>query len=595
MQTSRALLIAALLGGSVLAANIASAAGNRTVVLSAVCLLDGAEYQNQDHVLERVAAACAIPGSDLVVTPFTPFLTFRAGHEAGDLAAFAAIAREHGTYLALALTEVDAESVYATSVLLDRQGQVVFKSRKTHALPDDDLALGDELEVFTTDFGTIGATIGTDFYFPEIYEVLRMKGAEILLWQHFPERFRDHSTWEPLITARAFDSHAHLIAAHYSDPRPYISNRYSYGMQGAAWGRSMIVNRVGVPIADTGFEDGVATATVDLDKRKVDPYKGWAKDENCFYVNVLGDRAAFHPVAEPWSAPQLPAYAKRTARLAVIAMDPSNIWRNGELPRRLFELIDKAAELKPDIILASEQAAKEEDPVTQEAFATIAEKAREHGCYILIGGLGDEEFMSIARLWDREGRIVFQQPIYWVTGFPELTYVDTDFGRISTHTCGDLYAPFLDRTLALNGVELLLDPSQMWGPNGRVNETLLRARAADNALWVACSHWNSSDASLRSVIIDPYGQVMASSGFQAEGVISYDIDFSAKRVYYEGLRADQPQRGEWDIPSYFTGDLPEQKPGWREMIFSRRRPELYGVIPTTNEVIMKYRPEKWPE
>ena len=574
---------------------MAANAAGRTVVLSSVCLLEGEEFQNPEYVLQMAERACAVPGSDLVVLPYTPFLTFRTGHEANDLAAFASLAADNHTYLALAMIESDGERVYATSVLLDREGQVVFKSRKTHALPDDDLSLGDELEVFTTDFGVIGATISTDFYFPEIYEVLRMKGAEILLWQHFPERFRDHSTWEPLLTARAFDSHAHLIAAHYSDPRPYITNRYNYGMQGAAWGRSMIVNRVGVPIADTGFEDGVATVTVNLDKRKVDPYKGWAKDENVFYVNVLGDRKAFHPVAEPWSPPELPRYEKRTARLAVIAMNSENIWRDGELPQRLFELIDKAAELKPDIILASEQAAKAEDPVTQQAFAVIAEKAREHDCYILIGGLGNKDFMSIARLWDRQGNEVFGQPIYWPSGFPELTWIDTDFARISTHTCGDLYAPFLDRTLALNGVELLLDPSQMWGPNGRVNETLLRARAADNAFWVACSHWNSSDASLRSVIIDPYGHVMASSGFQQEGVISYDIDFSARRVYYEGLRADQPKRGEVDIPSYFTEDMPEQKPGWREMIFSRRRPELYGIIPTTNEVIMKYRPEKWPE
>jgi hypothetical protein len=30
------------------------------------------------------------------------------------------------------------------------------------------------------------------------------------------------------------------------------------------------------------------------------------------------------------------------------------------------------------------------------------------------------------------------------------------------------------------------------------------------------------------------------------------------------------------------------------MIFSRRRPELYGIIPTVNEVIMKYRPASSP-
>ena len=57
---------------------------------------------------------------------------------------------------------------------------------------------GDDIPVFETDFGVIGLTIGTDFYFPEIYTVQYMKGAEILVWQHYPERFREHSQWLPL-------------------------------------------------------------------------------------------------------------------------------------------------------------------------------------------------------------------------------------------------------------------------------------------------------------------------------------------------------------------------------------------------------------
>ena len=130
----------------------------------------------------------------------------------------------------------------------------------------------------------------------------------------------------------------------------------------------------------------------------------------------------------------------------------------------------------------------------------------------------------------------------------------------------------------------------MWGADGATNELMLRARAADNGVWVACAHWNSSDPGLRSVIIDPYGQVRAASAFQAEGVIAVDIDFGQQKVYYAGRRADQPTPGTEGIPSYFTGDLPEQLPGWREMIFSRRRPELYGIIPTENEVTRRYRP-----
>jgi predicted amidohydrolase len=579
----------------------AGAEQHRAVRLSTVCLLDGAQYQTRDYALGVVADACRRAENDLVVVPYMPFLSFDATRAEADLAPFAALARAQGTYLSVALKEQADGKTYATSVLLDRQGKLAFRWRKTHAFPDDDgLALGDSLEVCRTDFGVLGATIGTDFYFPEVYEVLRMKGADILLWQDFPERFRDHSGWEPLLQARAFDSHVHLVAAMYADPRAYLTNRYEIGMQGTAFGRSMILNRVGCPVADTGYEDGVATATVDLDKRKVDMGDGWERGENLFYVNSLGDRTAFKPVSEPWSAsdtwqpPKLPAFRKRTARLAVIAMDPANMWSNGKLPDRLFELLDEAAKLDPDLVLLSEQGAKEEDETTRKAFAMVAERARKMKAYVCIGGLGSKEQMSIARIWDREGNEVYGQPLYWVKGFPELKVLDTDFARIACHSCGDLYSPMFDRTLAVKGAELILDPSQMWGPNGRVNETLLRARAIDNGVWVACAHWNSSDPSLRSLIVDPYGQVMAASKFQQEGVFWVDLDFDNKRVYYEGKKAEQPKRGETGIPSYYTEDIPEQKPGWREMMLARRRPELYGIIPTVNEVTMKYRPAESP-
>ena len=121
---------------------------------------------------------------------------------------------------------------------------------------------------------------------------------------------------------------------------------------------------------------------------------------------------------------------------------------------------------------------------------------------------------------------------------------------------------------------------------------VLRARAIDNGSWMACAHWVTSDCGLRSVIVDPYGMVVAASQFQKAGVIHVDVDFEDEKVYYTGRKAEQPKRGTKGIPSYFTEDIPEQRKGWRDMIFARRRPELYGIIPTVNEAIMRYRPEK---
>ncbi len=253
----------------------------RVVTISTLCLLHDDAHRTCDYVVGMIQQAAQRQRHDLIVAPLTPFLSFRERYEAQDLARFGDLARTHQTYLAIGPMESRQDGrLFCTSVLLGRHGQIVDKYRKTHALPDDTLvlersegmALGDELPVFRTDFGVLSPSLTTDFYFPEVHAVERMKGAEILIWQHYPERFREHSQWILLLKARASDSHAHLVTAMYADSRCYISNRYEIGMQGAVWGRSMILNRVGTPIADTGYEDGIATAIIDLDKRKSDSH-----------------------------------------------------------------------------------------------------------------------------------------------------------------------------------------------------------------------------------------------------------------------------------------------------------------------------------
>jgi len=563
----------------------------RVLTVSTLCLLDDPSCLELDYVVDAVSAAPTRQRHDLVVAPLTPFLSFAEGKESEDLAPFAKRAAEHKTYLALALTEKAATGdTYHTSVLLDREGAVVGKYRKTHALPDDDAhALGDELPVFETDFGRIGLTISTDFYFPEVYGVLFKKGADILVWQHYPERFREHFQWVPLLKARSLDNHAHFVTAMYADPRCYLTNRYRMGMQGAAWGRSMILNRVGTAVADTGHEDGIATAVINLDRRKIDPFPKAYKAENIFKPNCMGDREAFAPVAEPWQPPALPSFVKRRARIAVGYFWDQDTWRREGTPEAMFRVLDAAAAAKPDLVLLSEMGARQDTEDRRKVMEMVAARARAMNVYLMIGGVSDKGRRSCAWLWDRTGQVVYQEPIYWPAGFPEIAVYDTDFARIGAHTCGDAYTWEIDRVLALKGAELILDPSHMWGADGVNNELVLRSHAIDNGCWLACAHWNSSDPGLRSIIVDPYGCVRAASEFQQEGVVYVDIDFAKPKVYYAGLKPNQPERGETGIKSYFSRDIPEQREGWRDMLFARRRPELYGNIPGTNEVTMRYR------
>lgn len=562
------------------------------LTISTLCLLNGQRYENRDSVLGELANVPS--GADLIVLPHMPFLTISASTAAEDLAAFAEFARAANAWLALSLTETDGADTFATAFLLNRAGEIVGRYRKGHALPDDDIALGDDLPVFETEFGLIGMTIGTDFYLPEVYEVLRMQGADIITWHHYPERLRDHSMWEPMLMARCVDSHVHMVTAMYADEKTYITHQHSIGMPGAAWGRSMVLNRVGTPVADTGYEDGVATATVDLDKRKRNVWGSDLRTENMFIVSSYGDRTAFHPVADPYVKPQLPAYQKRTCRLAIGSLSRQDMWRDGVRPEVMLELIDRAAEASPDLLLLSEQGCDIDDETTRETMEIIAEKAAQMCCYIAVSGIGADDSVSMLHVWGREGEVVYREPIYWEGVVPELEVFDADFGRVGGRSCGDLYTTFLDRVLALKGAEIILDPSRMWGASGRTNETMLRARAIDNGVWIACAHWNHSDPSLRSLIIDPYGQIVTASDFQQDGIVYHDIDLNRQRVYYAGLMPEQAQPGESGLAAYHLGNLPEQREGWRDMLFAARRPELYGIIPTMNEVTMRYRAEECP-
>jgi predicted amidohydrolase len=564
----------------------------RVRTISVVCLLDGETYRDKSHVLSILNQVERSSRESFIVTPFMPFLSYEEGREAGDLDDFFGLARQKRAHLVVGLIEKAKDGkTYHTALILSPGGEILGKYRKSHRVAwDGEFALGNDLPVFETPVGRVGLTLESDFYFPEIYEVLRMKGAEILVWQHSPERLREHFQWLPLISARPRDSHAFLVTAHYADVRTYITNNYEYGMKGAAFGRSMVIDRSGTPRADTGYRQGVARVTVDLDEKKVDVYPMTPNFENLFYVPNNGGRAAFRPIAEPWSAPELPDYKKRRARIAVAYASGNEMWRDGVYPATIMELLEQAREFKPDLILFSENGIRQTDhPEVKRGLDDISSWAAAHRCYVVVGGIGDEEYPNgAARIWDRSGKMVYSEPIYWMSGAESLKVLDTDFARVATHTCGDLYAFPIDRVLALEGAELILDPSQMWGPDGYHNELLLRARAIDNGVYVACAHWNTSDPGLRSVIIDPYGGLIASSAFQEKGVVFADIDFGREKIYYAGLSPNQPASKDQDIANYFTPDLPDVQKGWRKMIFESRRPELYGIIPTENSVTRRY-------
>jgi predicted amidohydrolase len=158
------------------AASAQEPSAGRMRVVCTVCLLDGAAYQNKGHVIEMLGQVEKSRRESLIVTPFMPFLSFEEGKEKASLPEFFDFARGRKAYLVVALIErASSGKTYHTALVIGPRGEVVGRYRQSHrAAWDENLALGDDLPVIATPFAKIGLTIGSDFYFPEVYEVLRM-------------------------------------------------------------------------------------------------------------------------------------------------------------------------------------------------------------------------------------------------------------------------------------------------------------------------------------------------------------------------------------------------------------------------------------
>jgi deaminated glutathione amidase len=225
---------------------------------------------------DRLVRDAAARGAALVVLPEKwPLLgsgeQLKAGAEPIDGPAMSwarACARELGLELvAGSFTELGADGRRQnTSLHIGPDGEVRAIYRKIHMFDvtvegleyreSEHEDAGEEIVVTRTDDGVeLGMTICYDLRFPELYRILALRGARVLL---VPAAFtlattRDH--WETLLRARAIENQAFVIAANQiGENEP---GRFSGG-------RSMIVDPWGVVLAQASDSVGVIVADLDL-------------------------------------------------------------------------------------------------------------------------------------------------------------------------------------------------------------------------------------------------------------------------------------------------------------------------------------------
>ncbi|MDQ2684019.1 MAG: carbon-nitrogen hydrolase family protein [Chloroflexota bacterium] len=177
-------------------------------------------------------------------------------------------ARRHGIYLhAGTFTELveGDERVRNTALVFNPDGEIIATYRKIHMFDisldggntyqeSATVAPGDEIVTFDFEGVTIGLATCYDLRFPELFRILALRGAEVIL---LPAAFtqvtgKDH--WEVLIRARAIENQVYMVAA----------NQFGQNLPGRwCYGRSMIVDPWGTVLATAPDVESVITAVVD--------------------------------------------------------------------------------------------------------------------------------------------------------------------------------------------------------------------------------------------------------------------------------------------------------------------------------------------
>jgi predicted amidohydrolase len=108
----------------------------------------------------------------------------------------------------------------------------------------------------------------------------------------------------------------------------------------------------------------------------------------------------------------------------------------------------------------------------------------------------------------------------------------TPLAAIGLTICYDVRFPNLYRALALAGAEILAVPSAFTVPTGQAHwHSLLRARAIENACYVIApaqcgEHPGGRSTYGHSLIIDPWGEVIAECVQDVPGIITAEIDLA---------------------------------------------------------------------
>jgi deaminated glutathione amidase len=160
------------------------------------------------------------------------------------------------------------ERIHNTSVAFNRQGEEIARYRKIHLFdvttPDGasykesaTVKAGDRVVTYDCEGVTVGCSICYDLRFPDLFQALAEKGAQIIA---LPAAFtlqtgKDH--WEALLRARAIETQTYLCASAQTGSFT-VGNE-----QRATYGHSLIADPWGHVVAKASDGIGIVSSRID--------------------------------------------------------------------------------------------------------------------------------------------------------------------------------------------------------------------------------------------------------------------------------------------------------------------------------------------
>lgn len=186
------------------------------------------------------------------------------------------------------------------------------------------------------------------------------------------------------------------------------------------------------------------------------------------------------------------------------------------------------------------------EPLDGPTVTALQDAARDIGAYVHMGSMAerrsDGAMHNTAVLLAPDGTVTATYRKIHLFGFAEgeaalitrgteVVTLGTWFGRLGLATCYDLRFPELFRAMVDRGVDVVSLVSGWPAPRIEHWRILARARAVENQAYVlACNGVGAHcGATLggHSMVVDPWGEVLAEASGDAEEVLAVDVDVAS--------------------------------------------------------------------